>query len=145
MPDPTPTPRPVLLVEDDPGIRALLLAVMSRASIRVECVHDGADAVAALRRDLFSAMLLDLMMPKVNGFEVLREVRSFLPDMLKRTIIITAASDVTLRDFDRSQVAVVLRKPFDVNELLTAVKGCIAEGDAGSRSQGKSDQRLFEN
>lgn len=117
----------ILLVDDDEPICVLITAICARMNVQVECAPDGEIGLAMLRRRPYDALLLDLMLPKQNGFEVLRELRSFMPLLLSRTIIITAASDATLRDFDGGGSLVLLRKPFDIADLtdaLTACTGC---------------------
>ncbi|HVG25585.1 MAG TPA: response regulator [Thermoanaerobaculia bacterium] len=114
----------VLLVDDDEPIRVLITALCARIGIAVECAPDGEIALSMLRRRHYDALLLDLMLPKQNGFEVLRELRAWAPLMLARTIIITAASDATLRDFDGGGTLAMLRKPFDIADLSDALISC---------------------
>ena len=114
----------ILLVDDDEPIRLLITAICSRMNVQVECAGDGDTALAMLRRRSYDALLLDLMLPKQNGFEILRELRAFAPAMLARTIIITAASDATLRDFDGGGTLVMLRKPFEIDDLMDALVSC---------------------
>ena len=67
----------VLVVEDDPDLVALVRRWLERDGHLVEHVADGAAALAALRRDpLPRLVLLDVMLPKVDGFEVLRQLRA---------------------------------------------------------------------
>ena len=115
----------ILLVEDDEPTRILIVALAARLGVTIECAEDGAMAVSMLRRHRYDALLLDLFLPKLNGFEVLREVRAFAPDLLRRTIIVTAASDATLRDFDGGGTLVMLRKPFDIDDLADALHACV--------------------
>lgn len=114
----------ILLIEDDDAIRVLIEALCKRAGIEVETAADGAAGVSMIRRRPYAALVLDLMLPKVNGFEVLREVRSCAPALLSRTIIITAAADSMLRDFDGGGSLVLLRKPFDIADLVDALSAC---------------------
>ena len=115
----------ILLVEDDEPTRVLISALSARIGITAEWAADGETAVTMIRRRRYDALLLDLFLPKVNGFEVLREVRAIAPDLLLRTIIITAASEATLRDFDGGGTLAMLRKPFDVADLLDALASCV--------------------
>src|SRR5690242_18920223 len=94
---PMPT---ILLIEDDEPIRALITTLCRRIDIDVHVAGDGVQALELIRRGPYSALLLDLMLPKMNGFELLREIRAYDSSLLRRTIILTAASDATLRDFD---------------------------------------------
>lgn len=114
----------VLLAEDDCGIRDLMTTVLTRSGIEVDAVGDGATVLRQIRSTSYEAILLDLMLPDVNGFEVVRELRSTAPAILDRTIIVTAASESTLRDFDRTQVFALIRKPFDIDDLLGTIASC---------------------
>lgn len=124
----------LLLVEDDAAIVDLLLTVFRRVHIQADVANEGAAALKKLRTQTYSALLLDIMLPGVNGFEVVREVASFAPAMLRRTIIMTAASQSTLRDFDESQVFAVLRKPFDLEALLATITSCVSPAGSAMRS-----------
>lgn len=111
-------------MDDDEPIRLLITAICRRMGLDVECAADGDTAVAMLRRRSYDALLLDLMLPMQNGFEVLRELRACAPSMLARTLIITAVSDATLRDFDGGGTLGILRKPFDLDDLADALVAC---------------------
>lgn len=117
-----------LIVEDDATISVLIAAICNRLGIQTDVAADGETALVHLRRRRYDALLLDLMLPKVNGFELLREVRSICPELLRRTIIITAAGPSTLRDFDGGGTFTLLHKPFDLGELADALLAC-TDGD----------------
>ncbi|MDQ3283072.1 MAG: response regulator [Acidobacteriota bacterium] len=114
----------VLIVEDDPAIRTLLETLLLRSGYACDLSPDGDDAVRRLRRANYDAILLDLMLPGQFGFDIIRFLNAERPAMSPRVIVITAASQVTLRDFDESQVHTVMRKPFDVSTLLGHVSAC---------------------
>ena len=114
----------ILLVEDDEPTRVLITALCRRIGVEIELAADGAHALTLLRTRSYDALLLDLMLPKLNGFELLREVRACASALLSRTIIITAASDMTLRDFDGGGTLALLRKPFDIADLTDALLAC---------------------
>jgi CheY-like chemotaxis protein len=118
----------VLVVEDDPKARVLLTAVVAGQGHSCECVEDGAAAIAKLRRSQYCAVLLDLLLPQVNGFEVLQFIRSERPQMLPRTIVVTGADEATIEHFDEDSVWTVLRKPLDIGDLVSIVHEC-AEQD----------------
>jgi CheY-like chemotaxis protein len=113
----------VLLIDDDPTVRSLLGALLRRDGLDHEAACDGAEAIARLRRRDFDVIVLDLLLPKLNGFEVLRFLKAERPHLLPRVVIITTAFESTLRDFeDGKRVAAVLRKPFDIGEFSDAVR-----------------------
>jgi DNA-binding response OmpR family regulator len=117
----------VLIVDDDDGIQSLMKALLVRREINVDCATDGEVALRKLRERTYDSIVLDLMLPKVNGFEVVRDLKARTPELLKRTIVVTAASNLTLRDFDGDQVRRVMRKPFDITEFIDEVLACAAE------------------
>ena len=113
----------VLLVDDDPSVRGLLGAIMMRDGLTHESACDGDEAIGRLRRNDYDAIVLDLLLPARNGFEVLRFLKAERPHLLPRVVVITAAAEATLREFnERHRVAAVLRKPFDIDELSAAVR-----------------------
>ena len=115
----------ILLIEDDEPIRALIIALCRRSGIDVHVAEDGVRALELIRRGCYSALLLDLMLPRMSGFELLREIRSYDPSLLPRTIIITAATDATLRDFDGGGTLALPRKPFDIADLVDGLAACL--------------------
>jgi DNA-binding response OmpR family regulator len=115
----------VLIVEDDHATETLLAAVMLHESIECVSAGDGRAALDRLESEDFSAILLDLLLPNMNGFEVLRHLRSTSPQVLDRVIVITAASETTFKGCDELRlVRCVLRKPLDLDELISQVRGC---------------------
>ena len=122
----------VLLIDDDPSVRGLLAAVLARDGVVHESACDGAEAIERLRRRDFDAIVLDLLLPERNGFEVLRFLKAERPHLLPRVVVITAASESTLRHFeDGERVAAVLRKPFDIAVLSDAVRRARPARSAG--------------
>lgn len=67
----------ILLADDDTELTDLLAEYLTPEGFDVVAVHDGAAAVDRVRQDYFDLLVLDVMMPELNGFEVLRQVRQF--------------------------------------------------------------------
>ena len=111
----------VLIIEDDPSIATLIESVCKVSFLACERVRDGSAAIDRLRSTRYEAVILDLMIPRFNGFEVLAFLRAEQPHMLRRVIIITAMSAKTLAAFDASEVCCLLHKPFDVADLQDAL------------------------
>ena len=117
----------VLVVEDDVATRALLAAVANRCFCRVKTAGDGEMAMALIRAECPDAMVLDVFLPKVDGLTVLRHIRDTVPDLLDRTIVITAAPELALnRAGDAHLVRNFLRKPLDLNEVMDELYRCTA-------------------
>ncbi|HJT17925.1 MAG TPA: response regulator, partial [Thermoanaerobaculia bacterium] len=69
--------------------------------------------------------VLDLMMPDISGFDVLRWIRTERPEIAKKLIVITAASDRETRHIRAGEVCAVLRKPFDLGEVTATLRTCV--------------------
>lgn len=121
----------VLVVDDDPAIQQMLVILLQRYGISADVAVDGELALQRLRSRRYAAILLDLMLPRTNGFEVIRDLKCLSPEILDRVIVLTAASDRTLQYLKASDVRRVLRKPFDINELVAEVRDCMAQGPPG--------------
>lgn len=112
----TPELARVLLVEDEPMITDRIEMAL-HGTCSVVTVSDGDAAIQHLVTGEYDCILLDLMLPHLSGFDVLRHIVLRRGDLLKRTFIMTAASDESLQFIDRTAVAGVLRKPFEVATL----------------------------
>lgn len=125
--DPPASGQAVLVVDDDQSLRGLFTALLSRRGFEVDCVSDGRMAWDHLSRNDYSVILLDLMMPDVNGFELLERLRRDSPALLERIIIMTGVSQRSLESLDTSRVWGLIRKPFDIDNLVASTMAC-AEG-----------------
>ena len=115
----------VLVADDDSSIRKLLCTIIRRERMEVDCVSDGAQAIAKLQEQMYSVILLDLMMPRVSGFEVIEYLKQNPPDPKPVVLVISAYADQRVRGVDPTIVAGVLRKPFEVGDLGGIVSLCI--------------------
>ncbi len=130
---PTAQPAPparryrALIVEDDPAIRRLLEKLLLRQGIDIDTAADGRTAMAKLRQRAYSVLILDLMVPEMNGFEVI----DFLKKEQLRTpvAVVSAVSQQSLSNLDLDIVKLVISKPFDVDEFAKAVLILCAEGE----------------
>lgn len=116
----------VLVVEDDPGIQSLLAAVVRRAGCEATLCEDGDGALKSLAEREPDAILLDLLMPHTDGFAVLRYMKKAAPQLLPRTIVVTAAGGAALRRGELALVACVMRKPLDIQMLGDEIGICLA-------------------
>jgi DNA-binding NtrC family response regulator len=119
-------PPVVLCADDDDNVRTLYEKALSREGFVTESVANGRDALEKIEKYYYSAILLDLGMPYLHGSTVLALLQKKNPDLLKRLIIVTGASDAVLADV-RANVSAVLRKPVNMEELVNAVHVCIGD------------------
>jgi len=114
----------VLVVDDDAAIRQMFLTLLRRDGYVVECAHDGSEGLSLLRDGDYDTVILDLMMPRTSGFELLDIVEVEKPAAMKRIIVTTGASHNDLKKLDSTRVFALIRKPFDIHELLQKVGEC---------------------
>jgi two-component system, OmpR family, phosphate regulon response regulator PhoB len=122
----------ILLAEDDPDIRHLVTAKLSRSGFEVIETGDGAEALAAVRRHHPDLVLLDLRMPRLDGIEVLRALRAD-PATARLPILILTARAHPL-DVERGEEAGAtdyILKPFSPRELVRRIEDALTR--VGSR------------
>lgn len=111
----------VLVVDDEPLIRDLLVQFLSLRGYRVLGVKDGAEALAMVESRPPDLILLDLLMPGMNGVEVLRQLRE--KEFAGGVIILTGSHDEeVLEEAWALRPQEVLGKPIDLDRLLTAIQ-----------------------
>lgn len=125
------TEKRILVVDDDEAIRVLLFTILRRRGFAVDVARHGAEALERLATCHYAVMLLDLMMPIVNGWEVLEKVGTMPKDERPVVIVLTAGTEP--RDLSAEIVAGTVKKPFDVQLLLDGIAACVAS--AGDRPQ----------
>jgi DNA-binding response OmpR family regulator len=122
--DPPSAARQIIVVDDDPGLRNLFIAMLTRKGFTVDLAPDGRVAYDKISRNAYSAILLDLMMPDVNGFELMERLARECPLLLSRVIVMTGASRRDIQSLDTTVIWGLIRKPFDMDDLVNAVTSC---------------------
>jgi signal transduction histidine kinase/DNA-binding response OmpR family regulator len=118
----------VLVADDDPDMRRLLEKELGSAGFRVKTARDGAETLEALTRERPSAVVLDLLMPEPDGFEVLYRMRD---DAAMRSIpvVVLTGKDLTAADYARLSGSAqrILRKGADMGRLVRDVLASLKE------------------
>jgi len=118
----------VLIAEDDHDIIEILTLYLSGAGYEVEAVHDGQEAIDALKERGAAVVLVDLMMPNMNGFDFIKEARTFsgVP------IVVVSARDQSADKVLGLDLGAdgYITKPFDPAEVLAYVRAMIRRGGA---------------
>lgn len=115
----------VLIADDDPSIRRMLALSLEKEGYRTADACDGSEALEAMRAGRADIVLLDLMMPKVTGWEVLTE-RAAAPELGKiPVIVITAERGDGLAKIANDGICALLAKPFELKTLQALVKSCL--------------------
>ena len=115
---------PVLLIEDEPSIMALVSATLERNGYDVVCIESGADALQLLEKGQFLGVVSDMRTPGgVDGAQVHSWISANRPDLIDKVVIITGdyANEETVTTL-RKIGALYLEKPFRVQDLISAVE-----------------------
>jgi DNA-binding response OmpR family regulator len=108
-----------LIVEDDPAIRRLVEKLLTRRGIEIDTARDGRQAIDKIAGDGYSVVILDLMLPDVNGFEIIDFVRKNKINV--PIAVVSAVSHQALTKLDLDVVKLVIPKPFDVHQFTEAI------------------------
>ncbi len=114
--------KPILVVDDDDAIRTMVERVLRREQFEVESARDGFEAIEKLTRNDYATVLLDLMMPRVDGHGVLRFLEQHPAPA--PVIVMTANMQGGSEAAEARPVFRVLSKPFDISQLIEHVRQC---------------------
>ena len=114
-----------LVVDDDDPIRTMLAKVVERQDLSVDTARDGVEAIERIDRDGYSLIVLDLMMPRVDGYGVLQHIKAHHPDKLRCTIIASAVPESEILKRFNLPVFRIHAKPFDMARLIADIHECV--------------------
>ena len=123
----------VLLAEDEPNIAESLAFLLERAGFTVEVAPDGRGALESALAAMPDLMILDVMLPGLDGLSVLKELRADNRTQTLPIIMLTAKGQQEDRDAAVAAGAnLFITKPFANRELVDAVQALIADADGDS-------------
>ncbi|WP_372005860.1 response regulator [Tistrella mobilis] len=112
----------ILIAEDEPNIAESLSFILSRAGFEVDTIANGADALDRLRRQPFQALILDVMLPGMNGFDVLRAIRTDRAIGRLPVIVLTAKGQAHDREMaEQIGASAFIVKPFSNAHIVERV------------------------
>jgi CheY-like chemotaxis protein len=123
----------VLVADDDQAIRQLVCTIMAREGLDADCVADGQEAIEKLEENDYAVILLDLMMPRVDGFGVVKYLKENPREQKPVILVISAYADKKFKEVDPDIVAGVIRKPFEIADLGGLVRFCVHGYDHATR------------
>ncbi len=127
MTDPALSPAKVLIVDDEPNILLSLQFLMKKAGYAVRTAKDGEEALAEIAREMPDIVLLDVMMPKLDGFSVCQRIKSDPALAGVRVVMLTARG----RDVEREKGLSLgaddyITKPFSTKDAIDRVAALLA-------------------
>lgn len=133
MTDTTEIPK-VLVVEDDDAIRRLLVSALQREPVVVHAAADGMQAANLVVGTEYALMLVDMMLPHMNGVEFLRHFRQVRPGSSTVVLVMTACDDHVVNTLPPDLVHGIIRKPFDLPTLVATITDISSTWEAAGRS-----------
>lgn len=124
MTDAGPASRPVLVADDEPSLRETAAYILEMEGYRVVLAANGEEALAVARRERPAAALVDVNMPKKDGFAVCREMKAD-PELRSIFVILLTARGQKTAEVEglAAGADVYLTKPFDDEEILRILAG----------------------
>ena len=130
----------LLVVDDDRAVRKLLERIAMRAGFAVEAAKDGQDALDILEQKQFDIVVVDLMMPRVSGYDLVQRISALSP---RPTVIVaTAMTNGDVAKLDDSMVRRVIRKPFDVEAVAKMLIEVASEVAAGGQIEARPQVKV---
>ncbi|TGE20025.1 response regulator transcription factor [Hymenobacter elongatus] len=118
----------ILIVDDEPNIVLSLEFLMRKSGYQVSIARNGTEALEAIDRTAFEVILLDIMMPDVDGYQVCQHVKSRADRQNTKVIFLSAKSKEA--DIERGYEVgadMYIPKPFSTRQLMVKVKELVAQ------------------
>ncbi len=125
------SPSCILVVDDDPSIRRLIIASLKREGYNFCEAGNGAEALDIMRTQHVDLVVLDLMMPRVSGWDVLQEREDDEKLRAIPVVVVSANRGPEIADAVTRGICAYLPKPFDLVALHSLVRGCLESGGSG--------------
>ena len=123
----------LLVVDDDSGMRDTLLDILEDRGFLVSVAVDGIEALEAIKTERYDLMLMDIVMPRMNGVEVLKQLKEIDNGVI--VIMMTAYAMPDLVEGALLEgVYRVLFKPLDMDEVLSLIDEALSSGNGGDPS-----------
>ena len=132
----------LLVVDDDTDIRELLEFDLSQSGYDVDTAKDGSEGLQKALNNHYDIILLDVMMPKMNGFDVCKNIRNHKPDV--PILLLTAKGTITDKtDGFNSGADDYIVKPFDVQEVLLRVRVLLRRNSSADDKKSTSSKEIL--
>lgn len=125
-----PKPKKILLVEDEDFIRELYARQLTKAGFMVKSAPDGQGGLSMLKNEQFDLLLLDIMLPGMNGLQLLREFKTQNPQSTMITILLTNLGQeaVIKEGFELGAQAYLIKASYTPDQVVAEVKNALSGG-----------------
>lgn len=117
----------ILLIEDEPSIRDLYSRQLIKAGYQVDPAEDGNKGLELLKADTYDLLLLDIMLPGINGLQVLREFKTQNPNSQMKVILLTnLGQDTVIKEgFTLGANAYLIKASYTPDQIVTEVNNLL--------------------
>lgn len=131
-----PQGKKILLVEDEQFIRELYARELTKAGFQVTSAQDGQSGLDLLKQQIFEVLLLDIMLPGMNGLQLLREYKTQNPNSPMITILLTNLGQeaVIKEGFELGAQAYLIKASYTPEQVVNEVKSILSGGQPQSPS-----------
>ncbi|HBQ51290.1 hypothetical protein A3B42_03205 [Candidatus Daviesbacteria bacterium RIFCSPLOWO2_01_FULL_38_10] len=125
-----PASKKILLVEDEDFIRELYVRQLTKAGFQVKSAVDGTSGLETLKAETFDLLLLDIMLPGMNGLQLLREFKTNNPTSPMITILLTNLGQeaVIKEGFELGAQAYLIKASYTPDQVVSEVKNALFGG-----------------
>lgn len=126
----------VLVVDDSPTLRKVVTAILQRRGYRVLTAEDGQDALEQVAAHRIDLVLLDFVMPRMNGYQFCRQLRAD-PQHSRLPVVLMSAKGEKMRGAFVTQTGAVdaITKPFDARALVAVIENALGRGERSDRAE----------
>ncbi len=116
----------ILVVDDEDALRTVLSIGLTSEGYNVSTASDGDEAISGLQKETFDLVVLDIKMPRMNGFEVLKFVKEKHPET--KVVMLAGFADFgNVIDVKKLGAEDFVAKPFDLANLVTTIERVLSE------------------
>lgn len=118
--------RSILVVDDEDALRTVLSSELTNEGYEVQSASDGDEAIGELQKTTFDLVLLDIKMPRLNGFEVLKFIKEH--HQASKVVMLTGFADLkNAIESKKLGADDFVSKPYDLVDLLTTIERVLSE------------------
>jgi len=115
-------PKKVLIVDDEPSVGKTVKFILDAEGFETQLVFSGEECLKKIKEEEFDLILLDIMMPKMNGWQVFEEIQNSHPKLRVAFLTVIKYSDAVKEKLEKEGLAGYITKPFENEELINRVK-----------------------
>ena len=130
----------LLIVDDDKQIRELLVFDITQSGYIVDCASDGTEGLKKALENNYDLILLDVMMPKMNGYDVCKNIRIAKPNIPILMLTAKGTIDDKTQGFDCGADDYLI-KPFEIQEVLLRIRALLRRGESNQKQNNKKITR----